>query len=164
MLVNLGWVDRNMKNTICATIIYIPIHVESNWTTILNGQFWVAHHSAIYDGKLEVILLLVLYNFPMVFISLLDWSFALCTPNSLENSHFLMNIVLFEKMWVASWHIRLPRQIPLYTWGGFVLMHTRIWWATNLHGNSPLRLTRSWWAGPMTNTLSFLPVLQLRAK
>ena len=37
-VVNLGWVDLNIKN-ICATIIYMPIQVELTWIVILNGQF-----------------------------------------------------------------------------------------------------------------------------
>ena len=45
----------------------------------------------------------------------------------------------YETMGVASWHIRtlVPTTFPLHL-DGFVLIHTRICWASNLHGNSPL--------------------------
>jgi hypothetical protein len=39
MLVNLGWVDVNIKNTTFAAIMYMPIQVESTWIVILNGRF-----------------------------------------------------------------------------------------------------------------------------
>ena len=39
MFVNLGWVDLNIKTTICAAIIYMPIQIESTWTVIMYGQF-----------------------------------------------------------------------------------------------------------------------------
>ena len=37
--VNLGLFDLNIKNTIFAAIIYMPIQVELTWIIILNGQF-----------------------------------------------------------------------------------------------------------------------------
>jgi hypothetical protein len=30
----------------------------------------------------------------------------------------------------------------LYIWAGFVLIHTRIWWASGLHGNLPLAMQK----------------------
>ena len=45
----------------------------------------------------------------------------------------------YEKMGVASWHIRTltPVRFPLHL-GGFVLIQFRIWWASGLQGNAPL--------------------------
>ena len=44
----------------------------------------------------------------------------------------------FEKMGVGRWHIQtLTHHIPLHL-GWFVLIHTKMWWASGQHGNSLL--------------------------
>ena len=42
----------------------------------------------------------------------------------------------FEKMGVGSWHIRtrFTTRFPIHA-GMFLLIRTRIWWVSGLHGN-----------------------------
>ena len=49
--------------------MYMPI---SGQVDLKYHPKWVAHHSASHGGKSNVVFLLILYNFPVVFISFLD--------------------------------------------------------------------------------------------